>query len=170
MYFCDLYGSQNKQRLFPYTLLDQTTGFHDLHALCLMCVKNWIFTFIFVFKGCVMAQAVRRRPLTAEAQVRSQVIPCKIGGGQGGTPTGFSPRTFSLSIIVQPMLRICLHLLHYWYHNTRTLTVTYYIAVSFKEILVSAPWIWWYNNAETCRSHAQVSTHRLENSALAGVT
>jgi len=29
-----------------------------------------------------MAQAVRRRPLTAVAQVRSQVSPCDIGGGR----------------------------------------------------------------------------------------
>jgi len=40
--------------------------------------------------GRVMAQAVRRRPLTAEAQVRSQVSPCDIGGGRSGTRTGFS--------------------------------------------------------------------------------
>ena len=60
-----------------------------------------------------MAQAVRRRPLTAEAQVRSQVSPCDIGGGRSGTRTGFSPRTFPLLIIIQPMLRFHLHLLHY---------------------------------------------------------
>jgi hypothetical protein len=40
-----------------------------------------------------MAQAVSRRPLTAEARVRSQVNPCGIYGGQSGTGTGFSPST-----------------------------------------------------------------------------
>jgi hypothetical protein len=40
-----------------------------------------------------MAQAVSRRPLTAEAWVRSRVIPCWICGGQSGTGTGFSPST-----------------------------------------------------------------------------
>jgi hypothetical protein len=40
-----------------------------------------------------MAQAVSRRPLTAEARVRSRVSPCGIRGGQGGTETGFSPST-----------------------------------------------------------------------------
>jgi hypothetical protein len=36
-----------------------------------------------------MAQAVSRRPLTAEARVR----PCGIYGGQSGTGTGFSQST-----------------------------------------------------------------------------
>jgi hypothetical protein len=38
-----------------------------------------------------MAQAVSRRPLTAEARVRSPVSPCEICGGQSGTGTGFFP-------------------------------------------------------------------------------
>jgi hypothetical protein len=37
-----------------------------------------------------MAQAVSRRPLTAEARVQSRVSPCGICGGQNGTGTGFS--------------------------------------------------------------------------------
>jgi hypothetical protein len=37
-----------------------------------------------------MAQAVSRRPPSAEAQVRSRVSPCGISGGQSGTGTGFS--------------------------------------------------------------------------------
>jgi hypothetical protein len=44
-------------------------------------------------EGCVMTQAVSRRPLTAEARVRSQVSPCGICGGQSGTGTGFPPST-----------------------------------------------------------------------------
>jgi hypothetical protein len=38
-----------------------------------------------------MAQAVSRRPPTAEARVRSRVSACGICGGQSGTGTGFSP-------------------------------------------------------------------------------
>jgi hypothetical protein len=38
-----------------------------------------------------MAQVVSRRPLTAEARVRSRVNSCGICGGQSGTGTGFSP-------------------------------------------------------------------------------
>jgi hypothetical protein len=40
-----------------------------------------------------MAQAVSRRPLTAEARIRSRASPCGICGGQNGTGTGFSPST-----------------------------------------------------------------------------
>jgi hypothetical protein len=40
-----------------------------------------------------MAQAVSRRPPTAEARVRSWVSPCGICGGQSGTGTSFSPST-----------------------------------------------------------------------------
>jgi hypothetical protein len=40
-----------------------------------------------------MAQAVSRRPLTAEARVRSRVSPCGICGGQSGTGTRFSRST-----------------------------------------------------------------------------
>jgi hypothetical protein len=37
-----------------------------------------------------MAQAVSRRPLTADARVRPRVNPCAICGGQSGTGTDFS--------------------------------------------------------------------------------
>ena len=40
-----------------------------------------------------MAQAVSRRPFTAEARVRSRVSPCRFCGGQIRTGTGFSPST-----------------------------------------------------------------------------
>jgi hypothetical protein len=40
-----------------------------------------------------MAQAVSRRPLTAETRVRSRVGSCGICGGQSGTGTGFSLST-----------------------------------------------------------------------------
>jgi len=40
-------------------------------------------------------------------------------------------------------------------HNIRTLIVTCLIGVCFKEMLVSFPWRWRDNNAETCRSYVQ---------------
>jgi hypothetical protein len=42
-------------------------------------------------KDRAMAQAVSRRPVTADARVRFRVSPCEICGGQSGTGTGFSP-------------------------------------------------------------------------------
>jgi hypothetical protein len=36
---------------------------------------------------------VGRRPVTAEARVRSQASPCEIYGGKGGNGTGFSLST-----------------------------------------------------------------------------
>jgi hypothetical protein len=41
--------------------------------------------------GHAMAQAVSCWPLTMEACVRAQVIPCGICGGLSGTGTGFAP-------------------------------------------------------------------------------
>jgi hypothetical protein len=40
-----------------------------------------------------VAQAVSRRPLTAEARVRFQASQCEMCGGQSVTATGFSPST-----------------------------------------------------------------------------
>ena len=56
-----------------------------------------------------MAQAVSRRPLTAEGRARSQVSPCEIYGGQSSPGTGFSPST-SVCPVIQPMLLSHLHL------------------------------------------------------------
>jgi hypothetical protein len=58
-------------------------------------IQRWL-SLVFVLRselGRAVAQAVSRRPLTAEALVRSRVSPCGICGGQSGTGTGFSPRT-----------------------------------------------------------------------------
>jgi hypothetical protein len=53
-----------------------------------------------------MDQAVSRRPLTVEAQVRVRVSPCRICGGQSGTGTGFFRVLLfcSVSIIIPPGL------------------------------------------------------------------
>ena len=45
-----------------------------------------------------MAQAVSRRPLTADACVGSQTSVCEICGRQRGICTGFSPRTSVFSV------------------------------------------------------------------------
>jgi hypothetical protein len=52
-----------------------------------------------------MAQAVSRRPLTAEARVHARVNPCGICRGQSGTGIGFSPSSSaSPANIIPPSL------------------------------------------------------------------
>jgi hypothetical protein len=54
-----------------------------------------------------MAQAVSRRPLTAEARVRAWVSPCGICSGQSGTGTRLSPS--SLGSPCQYYFTVALH-------------------------------------------------------------
>jgi hypothetical protein len=51
-------------------------------------------------KGRAMAQAVSRRPPTAEARFRSRVSPCGICGGKSGTGTGFFPEYFGFPLSI----------------------------------------------------------------------
>ena len=44
-------------------------------------------------KGRAMAQAVCRRPLTADSMVRRRTSPSGVNGEHSGTGTGFAPRT-----------------------------------------------------------------------------
>jgi hypothetical protein len=54
-----------------------------------------------------MAQAVSRRPLTAEARVRSRVSLCGVCGGQSGTGTAFSPSCrFSPANFIQLIVKL----------------------------------------------------------------
>jgi hypothetical protein len=64
------------------------------------CVTNSEDTCLTLSGGRAMAQAVSRRPLTAEARVRSQFSPCGICSGQSGTGTGFSPEYFSFPLSI----------------------------------------------------------------------
>jgi hypothetical protein len=56
--------------------------------MCKICVISISFN---TMAGSAMAQAVGRRPLTAESRVRAQVNLCGLCTGQSGTGTGFSP-------------------------------------------------------------------------------
>jgi hypothetical protein len=56
------------------------------------------------FVGRARAQAVSRRPLTAEAQVRSRVSPCGVCGGQSGNGTDFSPSCRFSSVNFIPLV------------------------------------------------------------------
>jgi hypothetical protein len=47
-----------------------------------------------------MAEAVGRRPLTAQAGLRSRVSPCEICVGRNGTGTGFSTEYFGFPLSV----------------------------------------------------------------------
>jgi hypothetical protein len=50
-------------------------------------------TNVFIIVGRAVAQVVSHRIPTAAAQVRAQVRPCVICGGQSGTGAGFFPST-----------------------------------------------------------------------------
>jgi hypothetical protein len=50
-----------------------------------------------------MAQAVSRRPLSAEARVLSRVSQCEICGGQSGTGTGFPPKYVGFPLSISPL-------------------------------------------------------------------
>jgi len=65
--------------------------------------------------------------------------------------------------------RTC-RIVHYWYHNICVLMVNYFIAVFFKEILVSALWRWRDNYAKTCRNYVKDRTYKLQDITLVGVT
>jgi hypothetical protein len=53
------------------------------------------------------------------------------------------------------------NILHYLYQNVCALIVTYFIAESCIVTLVSAPWRWQDNNAETWRSNLKDSTNKI---------
>lgn len=57
-------------------------------------VQSSSFRRILFTLDCIMAQAVSRRPFTAEARIRSLVTPCVISGGQSDTVIRFSPSSF----------------------------------------------------------------------------
>jgi hypothetical protein len=58
----------------------------------LLCLLTYVEVLTTQY-GRAMAQAVSRRPHTAEARVRSRVSPCGFCVGQSGNGTGFSPST-----------------------------------------------------------------------------
>jgi len=58
-----------------------------------------------------MAQAINGWPFIAEVRFHSQVSPWKICDGQSGTGRGFSPSTFSVSIIPAVVIFISMLLL-----------------------------------------------------------
>ena len=79
-----------KQPFFPYTAL---TCWFELRQR-LLRGTDWIFNSAqFQCFSLAIAQAVSRRPLTAEAQFLSQASSREICVGRSGTGTGFSPRT-----------------------------------------------------------------------------
>jgi hypothetical protein len=57
-----------------------------------------------------MAQAVSRRPLTAEVRVRARVVSCGICGGRSGTARDFSKSSSVFHAgIIPPLLFIILY-------------------------------------------------------------
>jgi len=52
-----------------------------------------------------MAQAVSRRPFSAEAMVQSQTSPCEIYGVRSDTGTGFSSLPLFSPVSIIPLMR-----------------------------------------------------------------
>jgi hypothetical protein len=76
------------------TIIGIKNLFLVLQTKCVFCVTAHKFLIVLPrTKSMAKAQTVSRRPLDAEARDRSQTTPCKDCGGQGGTETGFPPRT-----------------------------------------------------------------------------
>jgi hypothetical protein len=86
IFFCQF----RKRRFIQYTALTRKCWKVHPQRTCFLHRKSKVNM---EQKGRAMAQAVSRRPLTAETRVRSRVSPCGICGGQSGTGTGFSPST-----------------------------------------------------------------------------
>jgi hypothetical protein len=61
--------------------------------------------------SCAMVQAVSHQPLTAEAQIHTQVNPCGSCGGQNGIETGLSPSSSVNPVsIIPPWFSILIYL------------------------------------------------------------
>jgi hypothetical protein len=71
-------GSENKQRLFPYTTLPDWFFFG-------CAARTGSFMLVLVFKNGFIVEAVSRQPLTADDRMRSYT-----SGGQLDTETSFS--------------------------------------------------------------------------------
>jgi hypothetical protein len=88
--------SKNKRHI-PEDLTPQTYNFPVTNVMKIRSAVSvlaccWYLHVLREYSyGRAMAQAVSRRPLTAEARVQSWVSPCGICGGRNGTGTGFSP-------------------------------------------------------------------------------
>jgi hypothetical protein len=82
-------------------ILDATTYHHNVTILVPCKHHPTLQYFNTTAVTLADAQAVIRRPSTAEARVRSRASPCGVCGGQSGTGTGFSPscRFFPVNFI-----------------------------------------------------------------------
>ena len=59
LYLCVLCGSQNKQRLFPYTAL--TDWFYNRDGECLLRGTDWVLNYIY-HSGCIQSAEYQYRP------------------------------------------------------------------------------------------------------------
>jgi hypothetical protein len=76
-----------------------------------LCVPvHFNMTVCMRMSGRAMAQAVSRRPLTAESWVRARVYPCGICGGQSGTGAGFSPSFSVFPCQYNSTVVLCTHI------------------------------------------------------------
>jgi hypothetical protein len=89
---CSTLSSASARSLLHYTRDVQMFPWsHGVPQTCLTYICRGFP--IYIHLGRAMAQAVGRRTLTEEAQVRYQGILCDISGAKSGTVTSFSPST-----------------------------------------------------------------------------
>jgi len=65
-----------------------------------------------------------------------------------------SPTLYYITFMDTILTKIC-KFLNYWYHNIAMFIVAYFIAVCFKEIMVSVRWRCRDNSVLTCRSYVK---------------
>ena len=118
MYLCVLCGSENKQRLFPYTALTDWFFITERECVSYAVRAQYLNTTHFNLRlsDCSIAPLASRRFLTLEVRVRFQASPCAICSEQSGTESGFSSSSSFFPPVsnIPQILHTHLRVVHYF--------------------------------------------------------